>query len=761
MLQRNVVWFKDVDKEDIALVGGKGANLGEMTRSGFPVPPGFIVTSRAFFTFLKENNLERKIKNLLNTLNLEDSHSLKQVSDLIKKEIISGHMSEELKKEIYLSYKALGGILNEPLVAVRSSATAEDLPNASFAGQQETYLNVKGESNLIIKIKQCWASLFEERAIFYRHENNYDHFRVGIAVPVQKMIESEKSGVMFTINPVTNDKTRITIEAVYGLGEMIVQGKVRPDHYEVGKSSDKITLKEISLQNKMLKKIGDTNREVGVPLLSRKRQKISDREILELADLGKKLEKHYFFPQDAEWAIEKGNVYIVQTRPITTINDKSKIKSQKKDEDIQKASFGKLLLKGDGASPGISTGHVRILKDASQNNTLLSGDVLVAAQTNPDFVPAMKKACAIVTDSGGRTSHAAIVSRELGIPAVVGTVSATKTLENGMVVTVNGETGEIFQGGEVKYFLKSEGIDPDEYIETATQVYLNLAQPDLAEKAAQKKSDGVGLLRAEFIMADIGKHPKKMIRDKKKKEFIEELAANLEKFCSSFNPRPVVYRASDFKTNEYRNLIGGKEFEPIEPNPMLGYRGAFRYIHDPQVFEMELEAIKLVRNKKGFKNLWLMIPYVRTPRELQEVKKIISNSGLTRSSTFKLWMMVEIPSNVILLEKFIEVGIDGVSIGTNDLTMLILGTDRDNSEVSHEFDERDEAVLWAIEHVIKTAAKHDVTSSICGQAASYPEILDVAISSGVTSVSVSPDLVGPVRKLISEKEERIFANKKG
>ncbi len=402
---------------------------------------------------------------------------------------------------------------------------------------------------------------------------------------------------------------------------------------------------------------------------------------------------------------------------------------------------------------------IKAAKSAKEINKVLQGEVLIAPQTNPDFVPAMKKASAIITDMGGRTSHAAIVSRELGIPAIVGTEKATKILRTGLVVTVNGATGEIFKGGVVTSSVRpSETVDEDESIKTATKVYMNLAEPELAAKQSARKADGIGLLRAEFMMAGIGTHPKKMIRDGKKKEFINQLASSLEEFCSAFNPRPVVYRASDFKTNEYRNLIGGKEFEPSEPNPMLGYRGAFRYIHDPEVFELELEAIKQVRNKKGYKNLWLMIPFVRTPKELEEVKKLISDSGLHRSPTFKIWMMVEIPSNVILLEDFISKGIDGISIGTNDLTMLILGTDRDNSEVAHEFDERNEAVLWAIEKVIKTAGKHEITSSICGQAASYPEILEIAIKAGVTSVSVTPDLVGPVRKLIAEKEHRIFGN---
>lgn len=748
MPQKSIVWFKEVGKEDISLVGGKGANLGEMTQAGFPVPNGFIITSHAYYDFIKENNLENKIRHLLSPVNYDDPKSLESVSEIIKREIVKGELSQELKLKIYQYYHELGNVGKDALVAVRSSATAEDLPSASFAGQQETYLNVRGDTNLLIKIKDCWASLFDARAIFYRHENKFDHFRIGIAVPVQKMVESEKSGIMFTIDPVTNDKTKVVIDAVYGLGEMIVQGAVHPDHYEVSKTNDKIMVKQISSQEVMLKKVGNENKEVKVPFLSRKRQKISDKQILELYKLGRQLEKHYYFPQDNEWAIEGDKVYLVQTRPITTINAVNKV------EKAVKIEYGPLLLKGDGASPGIVSGHVRLLKSAKENSSILAGEILVATQTNPDYVPAMKKAVAIITDQGGRTSHAAIVSRELGIPAVVGTEKATKTLKTGDLVTVNGQTGEVFKGGSPIANTKQAETNEDENIKTATKVYMNLAEPELAAKSSLRHADGVGLLRAEFMMAGIGTHPKKMIRDGKKKEFINELAENLTKFCESFTPRPVVYRASDFKTNEYRNLVGGKEFEPVEPNPMLGYRGAFRYIHDPEVFALELAAIKKVREK--YKNLWLMIPFVRTPKELEEVRKLISKSGLVRSDTFKLWMMVEIPSNVILMEEFISQGIDGISIGSNDLTMLILGTDRDNSEVASEFSERNPAVLWALEKVIKTAGKLGITASICGQAASYPEILDVAIKAGVTSVSVAPDLVGPVRKLISEKEEKFF-----
>lgn len=751
MAQRRdfVVGFREVDKDDVALVGGKGANLGEMIRNGFPVPDGFIVTSRAYFLFLRENNLTTKIKHLLKTANFEKHDSLVQVSKHIKNEIIKSQMSEDLVDQIFKEYKKLGGVFKDALVAVRSSATAEDLPTASFAGQQDTYLNVQGEANLIEKIKEAWASLFNPRAIFYRHEQKFDHFKIGIAVPVQKMVASEKSGVLFTIDPVTNDKTKITIEAIYGLGELIVQGTVTPDHYEVLKNDLTINNKKIALQTILLKKSGNKNKEVKISRRLGKQQKITDKEIIALAALGKKLEKHYYFPQDVEWAIEKNKIYIVQTRPITTT--KSEIQSTKLETNL------KLLLKGDPASPGIATGPVKILGSAKEIHKIVSGEVLVTSQTNPDFVPAMKKAVAIVTERGGRTSHAAIVSRELGIPSIVGAENAIKILKNGLVITVNGSKGEIYKGGSIvpKQFAKSQEF---ERIKTATNVYVNLAQPELASHIGTRHVDGIGLLRAEFIMAAIGTHPKKLIKDGKKQVFINKLAEGLEQFCSAFNPRPVVYRTSDLKTSEYRELIGGREFEPQEPNPMLGFRGAFRYIHDPQVFELELEAIKLIRNKKGLKNLWVMIPFVRTVRELIEVKKIIASSGLHRSPSFKLWIMVEIPSNVVLLDKFLETGIDGVSIGSNDLTMLMLGTDRDNSEVSQEFNEQNEAVLWAFEHVIKTANKYKVTSSICGQAPSlYPSLLEKLVKWGITSVSVSPDAIESTRRTISDFEKKLLA----
>ncbi|MBI4080512.1 MAG: phosphoenolpyruvate synthase [Candidatus Levybacteria bacterium] len=746
--QRFIYWFSEIDKNDIPIVGGKGANLGEMTKASFPVPDGFIVSAQAYFSFLRENNLTTKIKHLLNTVNIEHQESLRQVSEHVKKIIMHGDMSEELTSEIFKSYRTLGGVVKDALVAVRSSATAEDLPTASFAGQQETYLNVQGEANLLQKIKAAWASLFEARAIFYREEKKFNHFKVGIAIVVQKMVASEKSGVMFTIDPVTNEKSKIIIEAIYGLGEMIVQGQVNPDHYDVAKKDDTINRKIIADQRVMLKKVGTQNKQVSIPPSQAKKQKITDSQIKALAQLGKKLEKHYYFPQDVEWAIVKDTIYLVQTRPITTIP-----KNQKPEEKVQMQKLP-LLLQGSPASPGIASGPVKIITKVSEIDKILQGDVMVTPQTNPDFVPAMKKASAIVTEKGGRTSHAAIVSRELGIPAVVGADNATKILKHGMVVTVNGIKGEVYKGGQ--FIATTAASQERERIQTATKVYVNLAQPEIADRVAQKHVDGVGLLRAEFMMANIGTHPKKFLRDGKKQVFIDKLVDQLTMFCQAFNPRPVVYRTTDFKSNEYRGLIGGKEFEPIEANPMLGYRGAYRYISDPEVFNLELEAIKIIRNKKNFKNLWVMLPFVRTVKELIDVKKLIAKSGLYRSPTFKLWMMVEIPSNVILLEKFIEAGIDGVSIGSNDLTMLILGTDRDNNEVAHVFDEQNDAVLWAFEHVIKTCNKYKITSSMCGQAPSqYPSLVEKLVRLGITSVSVSPDTIEDVRKTVALYEKKL------
>ncbi|MCL4360687.1 phosphoenolpyruvate synthase [Patescibacteria group bacterium] len=756
MPEQYVLWFKEVGKDDVGRVGGKGANLGEMTRAQFPVPPGFIVSVAAYNHFLDVSGLRTFIHDELKNLDVSDSAALEKSSRAIRERIVRTAFPREIAKPVLDAYFSLDrGMLRHATVAVRSSATAEDLPGASFAGQQDTYLNVYGEANLIEKIKEAWASLFTGRAIFYRATNHYDHFKVGIAIPVQKMVESDMSGIMFTIDPVTNDKKKIIIEAIFGLGEMIVQGAVTPDHYEVDKQSLTVTGVVVRTQEKMMRqKDGKT----GIVPLSKEdggRRKLTDDQVLALARLGKKLEEHYYFPQDSEWAIERGEVFLVQTRPVTTVG--------KKHEAETGSPFAghEVIVKGDPASPGIASGPVKVLSSPSEIGKIVSGDVLVAEMTNPDYVPAMKKAVAIITERGGRTSHAAIVSRELGIPAVVGAEGILKNVKDGLVVSVDGTTGSIYKGA-VSHgaAMKAAPRHAAEHIKTATKVYVNMAEPDRAAKNAALNVDGVGLLRAEFMIAQIGTHPRKFIADKKEDVFVRALASGLEQIANAFRPRPVIYRATDFRTNEYRDLKGGDAYEPKEDNPMLGFRGAARYIADASVFNLELEALKYVRNKIGLKNLNLMIPFVRSPGELLEVKKLVTASGLARSAQFKLSMMVEIPTNVIRIEEFLDVGIDGISIGSNDLTMLILGTDRDNSEVRGDYDERDPAVLWALEHVIRAAAKRGVTSSICGQAPSdYPELVEKLVSWGITGVSVNPDAVDQVRETIAHAEAALVTGK--
>ena len=759
---QEIVWFDEIDKEDIGIVGGKGANLGEMVSFNLPVPKGFVVTASAYFQFLRENDLAKVIKKETEAIDFNRPETIDQASQRIQKAIEKSQMSEDLAKKIIFAYDKLGGLLKQSLVAIRSSATAEDLPTASFAGQQETFLNVKGETNVVKRVQDCWASLFTPRAIFYREENHFDHLKVGLAAVVQEMIGGEISGVMFTIDPVSHEKNRIIIEAIYGLGEYLVQGIVIPDRYVVAAKEMEIVSREVAKQTIQLTKVGSLNKQTRVPKPWQTKRKLTDKQILELAGLGKKIHQHYFFPQDIEFVKSKNHFYLVQTRPVTTLK-----KEKKTQEKITRKR--PILLKGLAASPGLASGPVQKITSAKEINQVQAGEVLVTAMTSPDFVPAMKRAVAIVTDKGGQTSHAAIVSRELGVPCVVGTKKATQILRQGQIITVNGSQGEIYASG-LATPLKNRQIKAQELapiipietamVQTATKIYVNLGEPELAETIASRPVDGIGLLRAEFMIANIGTHPKKMIKDKREKEFINQLARGLSQCCRAFAPRPVVYRTTDFKTNEYRHLTGGQAYEPEEENPLLGYRGALRYITDEAVFEMELAAIKEVRNKEGLKNLWLMIPFVRTTAELKQVKKIITANGLSRSPSFQLWLMVEIPSNVILLEEFLKVGIDGVSIGSNDLTMLILGVDRDNAELAELFNERDPAVSWALEKVIKICHKKRVTVSICGQAPSvYPDLVEKLVQWGITSLSVNPDAIERTRSLVYEVEKKLVKRK--
>ena len=747
---RTIVWFDEVTKVDIPLVGGKGANLGEMVHAQIPVPPGFIVTASAYFKFLNGAGLTDEVRHDLEGLNVNDSKRLQEVSSVIKNRISSAPMPPDMVKEMKDAYRKLG----RGLVAVRSSATAEDLPEASFAGQQSTFLNMQGEDEVVAAIQDCWSSLFEPRAIFYREEHGFDHLKVGIAVPVQKMIQSEASGVLFTIEPLSNDTTKILIEAIFGLGEAIVSGDVTPDQYLLDKKEIRIIDKKVHKQEWQLTintsvASGEleSNVKIPVPASKQSRQKLADKDIVALAKIAKTIEDLYQFPQDIEWAKQGTQLFILQTRPVTTWKPKDTTKIFHKIE-------AQAILTGVAASPGIGVGPVKLVPVASQIDKVKKGDVLVAEMTTPDFVPAMKRASAIVTDRGGRTAHAAIVSRELGIPCVVGTEVATKTLKDGQEITVDGSIGEVYAGRVAEPTKSAPTVIAQERIKTKTRVYVNLAEPELAEAIASRHVDGVGLLRAEFMIAQIGGHPRYMLHEGKGEQFMEMLARGITTFTKAFHPRPVVYRTTDFKTNEYRNLRGGDRYEEFEENPMIGYRGCSRYTREPEVFRLEVETIKKVC--QSYDNLYVMIPFVRFVDELARIKRFFVAEGLYQFPNFKLWMMAEVPSNVFLIDKFLDVGIDGISIGSNDLTQLILGIDRDNPKLAPEFDERNDAVIMALEKLIRVSVSKGATASICGQAPSvYPELTEKLVKWGITSVSVSPDMIDETRRIIAAVEAKL------
>jgi pyruvate,water dikinase len=1195
-----IYWFSELTKDDLLKVGGKGANLGELTNAGFPVPPGFCVSADCYYEFIKENGIDKLIK-ALEKIDVKDIEKLRKASQELKEAILSAPISDDVYEEITKAYDTLCKRFGKEIyVAVRSSATAEDVPSASFAGLHATFLNVKGKDNVVKAVKRCWASLFEPRAIFYRVEKGFSHSRVAISAVVQTMVESEKSGVAFSVDPISQDKNKIVIEAVYGLGEAIVSGEVTPDKYILHKGLLKIIDKKISKQEKMLVRADGESEWTKVKSDLVNQQKIPDPQIIRLGKIIRDIEKHYNFPQDIEWAIYGSDIYIVQSRPITTLSkeveeeykrEEKKTEEEKTEEikEITEKKFeekierermegveekkaiseARILLKGLGASPGFATNIVKVLASEKEISKIESGNILVTSMTTPDFVPAMRKASAIVTDAGGMTCiggdakvltnkgfitlkelkerfdageyfivlsldaktykttwkkvvkvhkrravafetnvytqqkegknrifitpdhkmvtlngcdlvlkkledilenseyvlvsdkispifesklpnkfeklmylsgaifsdghivkrngkpirimfcqrddeekkdfinavnncftdlfgcnlkcyqtsntlmraknyertrsdpsslledlrnsldifalcipeeylfhfiagfvdgdghfnveknqleiyvdlqdkkmiealiiaclrigalprvrekgnvailiineksaiknilsktkrvkdrfiekkkgdklypakqlvlpeklhdwrgslwkylklnllidinklieyikesqpeklekleklqdshiraqrinkisekeidvynltvdadneldhnyivftslytplvvgncHAAIVSRELGIPCIVGTGNATKVLKDGMLVTVDANKGVVYEGAVdvAKEMIEEEKTKYE--LVTATKIYVNIAEPEVAEKVAKLNCDGVGLLRAEFMIANIGTHPRKLIEEKRENEFIEKLAEGIARIAGAFYPRPVIYRTTDFKSNEYRNLEGGEKYEPIESNPMIGYRGCIRYLKEPDVFRLELRAIKKVRDEMLLKNVNVMLPFVRKVDEVIRIKEIMKEEGLERSKDFKLWIMVEVPSTVFLIEKFCEAGIDGVSIGSNDLTQLILGLDRDSSIIAEQFDERDEAVLRAIKYVIDVCRKYNVTVSICGQAPSvWPEYAEKLVEYGITSISVNPDAIDRTRKIVASAEQKII-----
>ncbi len=747
----DIVRFKDLGKGDVAVAGGKGANLGEMTRAGLPVPPGFVITSNAYNKFLKEGGITGKITEILRNTNVDNSSELQNSSEEIRKLVMSTAMPSSVRNDILKHYKALCNSQGkkEEFVAIRSSATAEDLPSASFAGQQETFLNVIG-GEVVHSVQKCWSSLFTPRAIFYRKKQGFDHSKISIAVVVQKMIDADKAGVIFTIHPATGEKDKLIIEAGWGLGEGVVSGTVTPDHYVINKSTGELLDKEITTKEVMFVRDARTGKTVkkNVPAEKVKTQVLTNDEIKNLAELGKSIEKHYNFPQDIEWAIEGKNIFLLQSRPITVFYE------EKEEKEIARD----ILLKGLGASPGIGSGKVQIISSSVELDKVKEGDILTTTMTNPDMVPAMRRASAIVTDEGGMTCHAAIVSRELGIPCVVGTMKATKVLKDGWEITVDGSKGVVYRGLTKKVPEKVEeklAISPSKII-TATEVKANISMPEVAPKVAPF-ADGVGLLRVEHMILGIGKHPIKFIKEGKEGELVDKIAEGVRKVAEAFYPKPVWYRSLDAPTDEFRSLEGGEE-EPIEHNPMLGWRGIRRGIDQPELLKAEFRAIKKLV-EEGFTNIGVMIPLVQHPSELKEAKRIAREVALEPHKDVKFGIMVETPASALIIEDFIAEGVDFISFGTNDLTQYTLAVDRNNERVAGLFAEKHKAVLKLLEMVIKKCREAGVESSICGQAGSDPEVVKKLVEYGITSVSANPDAVQTVRETIARTEKRLLLDR--
>ncbi len=756
-----IAWFEEVDKNDIPLVGGKGANLGEMTQAGIRVPGGYNITIEGYDRFVEANDLHDKVQDFLKGLDVDDTEALQKASKNIRDLMEIQPIPDDLEKLITDAYDKAIGDFPDAFVAVRSSATAEDLPDASFAGQQETFLNVKGHEMLLDSVKKCWSSLWTPRAIFYRVQHGFSHEEVKLSVVVQRMVNSFTSGIMFT-SDVTLGKPYSLIEGGWGLGEMIVSGTVTPDTYVVKKADLSIHNKIIGKQlEQMIRDEDGGNIRLAVEGDKMQVQKIPDAMIIEVAEAGNVIEDHYGRPMDVEWAVENDTLYILQARPVTTDIPEG----DEEEEEEEGTTEKKIILKGLGASPGMGSGKVVQVSDMDDLPKVKKGDILVTVMTTPDMVPAMVRSAGIVTNEGGMTCHAAIVSRELGIPCVVGTTKATEVLADGMTVTVEGKLGQVYEG---KVASKKKAAAAPGAVAmapasptTATKVYLNLAVPEKAEEYSQLPVDGVGLLRLEFIFINsVKEHPVDLIAKGKGQDVIDRLAEGIGTVCEAMYPRPVIVRMSDFKTNEYRDMPGGEQYEPEEENPMIGWRGCSRYISEDfrEAFRHELMAFAKVRNEMGLINAHPMLPFVRTEWELKEIIAMMEEEGLKRGPDLKLYMMAEVPSNIFMADMFSQY-IDGFSIGSNDLTQLIMGADRDSRILGNMgyFDERNPAVTRAISHLIKVAHANGVTVGICGQAPSvYPEFSEFLVREGIDTISLNHDTVIKTKQIIASAEQKVM-----
>lgn len=779
-----IVWFDDVGKEGVPIVGGKVANLGEMLQAKIPVPPGFAVTAQAYKKFITETGIAKKIYKAIEetVTDVELPSQFEEASRKVRKIIEKTPMPHEIEEAIKKAYKELSKKTksSKVFVAVRSSATAEDLPGASFAGQQETYLNVSGGKDLVQKTVKCWSSLFTPRAIFYRTRKGFKHEQVLISVGVQKMVNAKAAGVMFTINPVTGEPNQIVIEGNWGLGESVVSGSVTPDDYILDKKTLKIIEKQIQKKTVEYVKDPKTGKTIhaDVPAKRQMQPCLTDKEIAKLAELAKRIEKHYGGqPQDIEWAIDKDlsfpeNIFIVQSRPETVWSVKKtppEIEAPKPPTPSTGPAELKVVVKGIAAGKRDTvTGTAKIVLTTEDASTLMKkGDILVTTMTNPDYVPFMRLSGAIVTDKGGITCHAAIVSRELGIPCIVGTENGTKVMTTGKEYTVDAKGGVVYEG--VVDYIKSTASTPtatgsatlESAPITATKILLNLGVPDMIEKYKNLPFDGIGLMRIEFILASyIGEHPLYLLETGQGDKFIDKLAQGIATVAREIQPRPLVVRFSDFKTNEYRDLKGGEKYEIVEANPMLGWRGASRYISEwyEEAFRLECKAIKKCREEWNLKNVWVMLPMIRTTWEAEKCLEIMKEEGLEKSRDFKVWFMAETPAIAIMADEFSKL-CDGFSIGSNDMTQGVLMIDRDSERLGQMgyFDERDPAIKRIIAHLIKVAHKHGCTVSICGEGPSnLPDFTEFLVRCGIDSISVNADAVVKTRQLVASLERKMM-----
>ncbi|HEV8361825.1 MAG TPA: phosphoenolpyruvate synthase [Candidatus Thermoplasmatota archaeon] len=799
-MTRNIAWIHNVGKGDIAIAGGKGANLGEMVQVGFPVPPAFVLTAQAYSDVVKGTGLGEQVSQILKTINPDDNKALHEASDKIRKLFASTKLPDALARETKDAYKSLSKDADgAAFVAVRSSATAEDLPEASFAGQQDTFLNVRGDDDLLAKVLKCWSSLFTPRAIFYRAKHHFDHDKVNIAVVVQRMVNADKAGVLFTRHPTTGQDT-IIVEGALGLGEGVVSGSVSPDNYLVSATGDVLQVTIATQETMYVRGPDGKTAVVKVPADKRNMRVVSDAELKLLARIGKQIEKHYGAPQDIEWAFEGGEVYVLQTRPITTIrgNGLSAPAQQQ-----QQGKDRKLLAKGLGAAPGRATGKVVILQDASELHKVKEGDVLVTPMTMPDMVPAMKRAVAIVTDEGGMTCHAAIVSRELGVPCVVGTKRGgsmgTQALRDGMLVTVDGEKGVVYEGQAVELQAKPAKAPPASVQAaqaasapsgpapsmgvaakplTATQVKVNISMPEAIDRAIAVEPDGVGLLRIEHIVLAFDEdalklprtgrsegganyarpvHPAWAITHGHREAYVQFLFEQFKRIVAPMAPRPVWIRTLDFPTDEMRKARGGED-EPHEHNPMLGWRGVRRGLEQPELLKAEFDAVKRL-HEAGLTNAGIMLPLVQHPSEIRRAKALLREVGLEPHTQVPFGIMVEIPAAAVIIDLLADEGLDFVSFGTNDLTQYTLAVDRNSENVAHLYDEFHPAVARLIESTIKVCTARGVETSICGQAGSNPTFVEKLVRWGISSVSANIDALPKVRETIARTEAKLVLDR--